>query len=64
MDLLKGLCPHTKYEPTDEAQCPPALFRAPEDYKPTGYGSKSLISHMFSVLCPNIGWGLLPHRDF
>lgn len=65
MDLVKGFCQKSAFQPTNKTQCPPELFMAPaESPPPTGYGSKSYFSHMFSYICPNIGWGVVPHRDY
>lgn len=64
MNLFSGFCQQGAFQSTSETQCPPGLFVAPSESPPTGYGSKSYLSHIFSYICPNVGWGVLPHRDY
>ena len=62
-NLVKDVCPQYRYNPANVEQCPPEIVYAPADFVPKGYGSNSLLSHAFSYLCPNVGWGL-GNKDF
>ncbi len=64
MYLLQSACHMGTFDPTDPQKCPPEQFQAPKERVPQGFQSKSLISHYFSYLCPGVGYGIIPSRDF
>jgi len=64
LDLLRYLCKPLKYDPEDPKKCDKSKYIAPESLKPKGLSSPSLISYIFSYSCPNVGWGIVPERDW
>ena len=64
LDLLRFLCRPFKYDPNNPKECDPSQFSAPESLRPKGLSSNSLISYIFSYSCPNVGWGIVPERDW
>jgi len=64
LDLLRYLCKPLKYDPEDPQKCEKSKYIAPESLKPKGLWSNSLVSYIFSYSCPNVGWGIVPERDW
>lgn len=64
MMVLKSICPKSLYDPQSSEKCKKSKYIAPLKYKLKGLKSKSLASYLFSKNCPNVGFNIIPERDF
>lgn len=64
LNLLRHLCQPLKFDPENPKHCDKNKFIAPESLTPKGLHSNSILSYVFSYSCPNVGWGIVPERDW
>lgn len=63
IDLIPIFCPKQEFDPDNLDQCKKEEYEAPDDFRPKGWRSNSLISHLFSYYCPNVGYGIDLNKD-
>lgn len=56
--LFHNMCPMNSFGPNNVQQCDPKMFVSPNGTLPKGYKSKSMMSHYFSYICPNVAYGI------